>query len=79
MPRQPGKEHDVLRSLALRTAGSALGARDRSERSLHEAQEALRESHERMERMLEALTDGFCILDRDWRITYVNQRALDLA
>ena len=79
MGRPPGKNHDVLRSLAQRTAGNALLARERSERNLQQARAALRESHQRTERMLEALTDGVCMLDPDWHITYLNQRALDLA
>ena len=29
--------------------------------------------------MLESLTDGFCAVDRDWRITYINGRALEMA
>ncbi|HEY1044255.1 MAG TPA: ATP-binding protein [Telluria sp.] len=79
MGRPPGKNHDVLRSLAQRTADNALSARERSERNLQEAQEALRTTRERTERMLDALTDGVWMLDPDWRITYLNQRALDLA
>ena len=42
------------------------------------AQEALRQANERMENMLESLTDGFCAVDRDWRITYINGRALQM-
>ena len=40
--------------------------------------EALRQANERMENMLESLTDGFCAVDRDWRITYINGRALQM-
>jgi PAS domain S-box-containing protein len=77
--RLPGKSHDMLRPLAHRTAGNAVTARERTERSLQAAQTALRQSHERTERMLEALTDGVYMLDPAWRITYLNQRALELA
>ena len=42
------------------------------------AQEALRQAKVRMENMLESLTDGFCAVDRDWRITYINGRALQM-
>ncbi|RJG15002.1 PAS domain S-box protein [Massilia cavernae] len=31
-----------------------------------------------MERMLESLTDGFCAVGAEWRITYINGRALQL-
>ena len=42
------------------------------------AQEALQRATERMENMLESLTDGFCAVDRDWNITYINGRALQM-
>lgn len=42
------------------------------------AQQALRQANARMENMLESLTDGFCAVDRDWRITYINGRALQM-
>jgi len=47
-------------------------------RELHEAREALRMANARMENMLESLTDGFCAVDHDWRIMYINGRALDM-
>ena len=49
-----------------------------SSQDLVAAQEALRQANERMENMLESLTDGFCAVDRDWRITYINGRALQM-
>jgi PAS domain-containing protein len=45
---------------------------------LSQAREALRRANERMENMLESLSDGFCAVDHDWRITYINGRALDM-
>jgi PAS domain S-box-containing protein len=42
------------------------------------AKEELRRANERMERMLESLADGFCAIDRDWRVTYFNRRALEM-
>jgi PAS domain S-box-containing protein len=45
---------------------------------LHAAQSALRLADARIENMLESLTDGFCAVDHDWRIMYVNARALDM-
>jgi PAS domain S-box-containing protein len=48
--------------------------RDVSERK--RAVEALRESQRRSETILESITDGFVAVDRDWRYTYVNERAL---
>jgi PAS domain S-box-containing protein len=57
----------LLRSSSLRTDAAAREARDRAEQ------------HRLAERatLLESITDGFYALDRQWRFTYVNQRALD--
>lgn len=49
-----------------------------AEGDLLAARDALRRANERMEQMLESLTDGFCAVDRDWRITYINGRALQM-
>ncbi len=75
------EEHDeteLLRNVALRNANSVLIARQRAQQEVVEAKEALRAANTRMENMLESLTDGFCAVDRDWRITYINARALEL-
>lgn len=69
---------DLMRSDALRNAGSVLAARQRAEAELMAAKEALRQANERMENMLESLTDAFCAVDFDWRITYINGRALTM-
>lgn len=69
-------ELEMMRSAALRNAQSVLAARQRAEEELMAAQDALRRANERMENMLESLSDGFCAVDRDWRITYINGRAL---
>ncbi|MEH6436030.1 PAS domain-containing hybrid sensor histidine kinase/response regulator [Massilia sp. DD77] len=69
-------ELEAMRAVALANASSVLAARQRAEEELIAAKEALRQAHERMENMLESLTDGFCAVDRDWRITYINGRAL---
>ncbi len=71
-------ELEMMRSAALRNAQSVLAARQRAEEELIAAQEALRRASERMENMLESLSDGFCAVDREWRITYINGRALDM-
>jgi PAS domain S-box-containing protein len=42
------------------------------------ARSALQRATERMENMLESLSDGFCAVDHDWRITYINGRALKM-
>jgi PAS domain S-box-containing protein len=71
-------ELEAMRAVALANASSVLAARQRAEEELIAAKEALRQANERMENMLESLTDGFCAVDRDWRITYINGRALDM-
>jgi PAS domain S-box-containing protein len=49
-------------------------SRDVTEREL--AREALQESNRRIENILERITDEFIAVDREWRITYINERAL---
>jgi PAS domain S-box-containing protein len=53
-------------------------ARRHLEDELAATQEQLRRTNERMQGMLENLADGFCAVDRDWRITYINARALEM-
>jgi PAS domain S-box-containing protein len=57
----------LLRSSKLRSEAAGREAHDRAE------------EHRLAERatLLESITDGFYALDRQWRFTYVNQRALD--
>jgi PAS domain S-box-containing protein len=42
------------------------------------AEEAQRESAQRIASILESITDGFLALDREWRFTYLNHRAEQL-
>ena len=72
------QEEQLLRSVALKNADSILAARQAADRELFAAQDALRESNERIQRILESITDGFIVLDRDWRFTYVNGRAEEI-
>ena len=41
------------------------------------AEEELKWSHRRIEDILESITDEFFAVDREWRYTYINERALD--
>jgi PAS domain S-box-containing protein len=41
-----------------------------------EAEEALQEYHRRIENILESFSDAFFAVDREWRFTYINERAL---
>jgi PAS domain S-box-containing protein len=49
--------------------------RDITERK--RAEDQLRESNRRTEDILESISDAFFTLDREWRYTYLNERALD--
>ena len=40
------------------------------------AEEALQEANERITNILESITDAFVAVDRQWRFTYLNERAL---
>lgn len=40
------------------------------------AEEALEASHRRIENILESFSDAFFAVDREWRFTYINERAL---
>jgi PAS domain S-box-containing protein len=61
-----------------RGCGYAIGMGGAMSDELLQAREALRRANERMENMLESLTDGFCAVDHDWRISYINGRALEM-
>jgi PAS domain S-box-containing protein len=68
-----------LITVALRDATGAVTAflgihRDVSERK--RAEKALAEAHLRSETILESIPDEFVAVDRDWRYTYINDRAL---
>ena len=71
---KPYTEHELririrsmLEAAQRRTAAARKEARERAEI------EAVRERAA----LLESISDGFYAVDRDWRVTYVNQRALD--
>lgn len=68
-------EEDLLRSVALQNAHSIQQARQRAERDLRDAKEALRQTNEHLANILESITDGFVVLDAEWHITYLNARA----
>lgn len=55
--------------------GLATVTRDQSERRRTEA--TLRDAIRRSETILESITDDFVAVDREWRFTYLNARALD--
>ncbi len=69
---------ETLRAAALCNASPVEAVHQEADAELMAAKEALRQANERMENMLESLTDAFCAVDFDWRITYVNGRALQL-
>ena len=62
---------------AFNTMADAL---ERRERELHEAKETAEEAAVRITTIFESTTDSVLIVDRDWRISYLNERArADLA
>ena len=74
MERDAGEE-ELLRSVALQNAKSILQVRQKAEQELVTAKEALEEANQRITTILECIADGFAVLDRDWRIVYINQVA----
>jgi len=64
----------TLRGEQGETTGYVNIRRDISERKRSE--EALRESRRRIENILESITEDFYTVDREWRFTYINDRAL---
>ncbi len=56
--------------------GAILVFHDITERK--RAEDALRRSNEKRNRLLESIGDAFIGLDRDWRFTYANRRAQEL-
>ena len=51
-------------------------ALERRERELSEAKEKAEESSDRITMIFESTTDSVVIVDRDWRISFLNGRAL---
>ena len=71
---KPYTEHE----LRIRIRSMLEAAQRRSDAARKEAQE--RAEHEAIREraaLLESISDGFYAVDRAWRVTYVNQRALD--
>jgi PAS domain S-box-containing protein len=64
----------ALRDEAGQLRSFAKVTRDITERKL--AEEELKESSRRTEHILESITDEFYAFDREWRFTYLNERAL---
>src|SRR5258706_3339088 len=64
-------EEKLLRSVTLQNAQAVFIARERAEREL-------RESNERSTNILESISDGFVVLDKEWRFTYVNPKAEEI-
>ncbi len=62
-------------SAAGANAASLEHTRPNAERELLEAREALRVSKAHLSNILESITDGFAVLDNEWRLSYLNRRA----
>jgi PAS domain S-box-containing protein len=68
-------EDRLLQSVALQNAASILRARQRAEEELLGAKDALHQTNKRITNILESITDGFLVLDYEWRFAYLNPRA----
>jgi PAS domain S-box-containing protein len=66
-----------LRASDQTVVGIAAIARDISERKRSESER--RQAERRIRRILEAMSDTFAAFDRNWRITHVNQRYVELS
>jgi PAS domain S-box-containing protein len=44
-----------------------------------QAEEEARIAHERLQNVLDSITDGLCVLDRDWQYTYYNENGARLS
>jgi two-component system cell cycle sensor histidine kinase/response regulator CckA len=73
-------EQEALRAEeeSARAEEEMLQAEEQTARAEHEARRAARES-ERVDRIISSITDAFMVLDRDWTITYMNERAAALS
>jgi PAS domain S-box-containing protein len=71
-------EQALLHSVALQNAATILQARQRAENDLLVAKEQLRVAHERVNSILESITDGFVLLDRQWRVAHLNAKAEEI-
>jgi two-component system, cell cycle sensor histidine kinase and response regulator CckA len=63
---------------AVRAEEEAARAEEESARAEEEMLRAARES-ERVERILSSITDAFTVMDHNWTITYMNERAAQMA
>ena len=71
-------EEEKILSSALQNVSSILAARQKAERELVAAKESLKESNNRIANILDSITDGVVFLDKDWRFTYINNRASEI-
>jgi PAS domain S-box-containing protein len=71
-------EEKLLRSVALQNARAVLIAREKAERELLSAKEALNNSNQQVTNILERISDGFVALDPQWRFTYLNHRGAEI-
>lgn len=71
-------EEKLLRSVALQNARAVLIAREKAERELLSAKEALNISNQQVTNILERISDGFVALDPKWRFTYLNQKGAEI-
>ncbi len=65
-----GKLEQAKDGAPARMLGTALDITERTQ-----AQDALQVAHDRLQTMIESITDGLVVMDREWRFTYVSKTA----
>ncbi|CAN7403681.1 ATP-binding protein [Pseudoduganella sp. LjRoot289] len=74
----------LMRAAAMRSASTMLVAREDAEQAMKKTQEAqeareeLQRANERMQCILDSITDGLIVLGHDWCINYINPQAAEL-
>jgi len=75
-PSFPNETESLLLSVAANQAAVALQS-SRLLEARRESEQALRDSNRKITQVLESISDGFVAFDREWRITYVNERGAE--
>jgi PAS domain S-box-containing protein len=69
---EPGNEHTPAAIVVfIRNVTEAV----RMEQALANTEDTLRETNDKLQKTIDSITDGVLVLDREWRYTYVSERA----
>lgn len=75
-PSFPDETESLLVSVAANQAAVALQS-SRLLEARRQSEQALRDSNHKITQILESISDGFVAFDREWRISYVNDRGAE--